>query len=175
MKMVMLLDEAATRLLYDPLNLKLVRLLLQDEMSISELSRKLNVPVVRVWRRLEKLRKHGIVEIRKIINIRNIQKRLYGASAMRYVPSEIFTIMPSDPNLKNAYLLFLEIQKKLLDEQNKVEPGVKINPFDSYFYTDLKAFVSVMNTEETEMLLKKIELLLEEFKRTKTKLNDLKA
>ncbi|MEM3186650.1 MAG: winged helix-turn-helix domain-containing protein [Conexivisphaerales archaeon] len=165
MKKVLLLDESASRLLYDPLNLKIVRILLQREMSTSELSRKIQAPVVRVWRRLGKLKEAGIIEVRKVVKVGNLEKKIWGASALRYVPSDLFAINLSDPRLKAAYELFLELQKKLAEQQNSLQINNVRNksPLDLFIFTDLLAFVNVMEMSDTAYILKRIKFHLQQF------------
>jgi DNA-binding transcriptional ArsR family regulator len=163
MKRVLVLDENGSRLLYDPFNLKILRILIQTEMSATELSRKLGIPTVNAWRRLEKMRKLGLVELRRVVKVGNLEKRFYGASALRYIPVEILNTIPSDPDLKNAYLLFLEIQSKLFERQNTVDLDARKNLLDYYIYSDLLGFVETMELEETRQKLKRIKFYLEEF------------
>ncbi len=163
MKRVLVLDEKGSRLLYDPFNLKILRILIQSEMSATELSRKLGIPVVKAWRRLAKMEKQGIVELRRVVKVGNVEKRIYGASALRYIPAEILSILPSDPDLKKAYLLFLEIQRKLLERQNTVEMSAKKNLLDFYICSDLLGFVETMQSEETLKKLKEVRYYLEEY------------
>jgi len=163
MKRVLVLDEKGSRLLYDPFNLKILRILIQSEMSATELSRKLGIPVVKAWRRLARMEKQGIVELRRVVKVGNLEKRIYGASALRYIPAEILSIFTSDPDLKKAYLLFLEIQRKLLERQNTVEMSAKKNLLDFYICSDLLGFVETMQSEETLKKLKEVRYYLEEY------------
>ncbi|MEM0117286.1 MAG: winged helix-turn-helix domain-containing protein [Conexivisphaerales archaeon] len=178
MKRVLLLDEKGSRLLYDPLNIKILRILIQSEMSASEVSRKVSIPVVRGWRRLERLREAGIVEVRRIVKVGNIEKKIYGASALRYVPAELLNVFPSDPNLKSAYSLYLQLQRRMMEEQFSLEMEVNRtkNLLDLYIYTDLLAFVKVMELNETSDTLKRIRFHLEEYlKRNKLSGNSPKG
>jgi DNA-binding Lrp family transcriptional regulator len=55
MKTIMKLGDRASELLLDSLNQRIVRELVFSGYSIAELSRRLNIPPLKIWRRIQKL------------------------------------------------------------------------------------------------------------------------
>ncbi len=74
MKLVKFLDQKGTILVLDPLNQTLLKNLVVSEASISELAAKLNLPTLKLWRRMQKLLKANLIEIVRTEKVGNIKK-----------------------------------------------------------------------------------------------------
>jgi hypothetical protein len=57
MKLMKVLDQEGTNLLSDPTNQAILRELVTSERSISELAAQFNLPILNLWRRMQKLLK----------------------------------------------------------------------------------------------------------------------
>ena len=76
MKTVMILGDKASELLVDGLNQRMVRELVFSEYAISELSRKIGIPPLKTWRRIQKLVEAKLVEVARVDLIKNLEKKV---------------------------------------------------------------------------------------------------
>jgi hypothetical protein len=86
MKTFLVIDDHASRQLYDPLNQRILRELLDRERSIGELSNLLHITPIGVWRRVRRLVSVKVLEQSRSVMVGNLEKGLYRASALRYIP-----------------------------------------------------------------------------------------
>ena len=85
MKTLMILGDKASELLVDGLNQRMVRELVFSEYAIAELSRKLSIPPLKTWRRIRKLVEAKLVEVARVDVIKNLEKKVYRATATNFV------------------------------------------------------------------------------------------
>lgn len=141
MKIVRLLDQEETKAVSDLLNQTILRELVGSELSISSLAKRLEVPVLKVWRRVQRLESLRLVEVSRTRKSGNIETKLYRASAVRFVPNDFLSFKPRDPRLLEAFAIFSEFQgeyTRLVSELNEIPEGW--DPVDYLFYASMRAF-----------------------------------
>jgi DNA-binding Lrp family transcriptional regulator len=147
MKRLMSLDQNGTMLLSDILNQRIVRELVLSSYSTSELSRTLGLPQVKVWRRVSKLLEAKLIQPAKIDHVGNLEKKLYRASALKYVPQDFIQFEPKSKSLKEAFKTYMEIQKEFMGDNalpNEIPELVGVNPVDYGVYADLKGYCRIL-------------------------------
>lgn len=162
MKRLMVVDGKALRLVEDPLNQRILRLLVGSELSVNRLSKMLGEPPLKIWRRVQQLKSGGLVEESGGVRIRNLEVKLFRATAARYIPRGAFDYEPEDDMLRRAYTLFHEIQSKILGmllDYDIIPPNV--NPVDFCVAADLYVYAKLLTREDTQKKLKTILELLE--------------
>ncbi|MDG7002044.1 MAG: winged helix-turn-helix transcriptional regulator [Nitrososphaerota archaeon] len=167
MKRLMILDQNGSLLLSDVLNQRIVRQLVLSPYSSTELSRKLGVPAVKMWRRIAKLLEAKIVEPYEVEHVGNLEKKIYRATALRYIPLEFLNFEPKSKELKDAYKLYLEITNESLKRtlsSNEIPQSMSFDVVDYGVYTDLKNFCHVMLDPKTQSTLRRLDKQLAECK-----------
>lgn len=152
-----MVDGKALRLVEDPLNQRILRLLVDSELSVNKLSKKLGEPPLKIWRRIQQLKSEGLVEESGGVRIRNLEVKLFRATAVRYIPRGAFDYEPEDELVRRAYKLFHEIQSKILGmllDYDVIPPNV--NPIDFSVAADLYVYAKLLTKEETQRKLKTI-------------------
>jgi DNA-binding Lrp family transcriptional regulator len=140
MKTVMVVDDKASELLVDRLNQKMVRELVFSEYSIAELSRKLNIPPIKTWRRIQKLVEAKVVEVARVDKVKNLQKKIYRATATNFLPRQFLDLKPDDERLRKTLKTYLEIQGEVMNRMSafsEIPEGV--NPIDYAIYAAAKS------------------------------------
>jgi len=77
MKLVKIVDQKGANIVSDPLNQNILRELVSAERSASELAAKFNIPLLNLWRRMQKMEKANLIELTKTKKAGNIEKKLY--------------------------------------------------------------------------------------------------
>ncbi|MCL4343481.1 MAG: winged helix-turn-helix domain-containing protein [Thaumarchaeota archaeon] len=163
MKKIMMLDDKRHKLLLDPINQSILKELVFNEYSVTDLSRKLKLPTVKLWRRIVKLSESGIIELVKSENVKNMQKKFYRAAALSYQPAKPMSFEPKDQTLKEALKLYVEIQQAIIANimsPNEVPASVK-NIVDYSIYNTLDSFCRVMLDKSTLEKMRQIKYDLE--------------
>jgi hypothetical protein len=144
MKLVKLLDQEGNTLVSDPTNQIILRNLVTAEHSTSELAATLNLPTLKVWRRMQKLSKANLVEVCRIEKVGNIERKLYRATATWYAPQQFFDFKPKDPSLKAAFEIYSDIQKSMMAKISALGDIPKdVDPIDFSLYANMQAFAQV--------------------------------
>jgi DNA-binding Lrp family transcriptional regulator len=167
MKRVMVLDQKGSFLISDILNQRIVRELVVSPLSTTELSRKLRMSPVKVWRRVSKLVDAGILEQFKVEYVGNLEKKVYRATALKFVPIGFLEFEPKNKNLKEAFKTYGELQRenmKDLADSNEIPQSAAMDPIDYGVYADLRTFCRIMLSERTHAILKRLEKQLTECK-----------
>jgi DNA-binding Lrp family transcriptional regulator len=166
MKLVKFLDQKGTVLVLDPLNQTLLKNLVMSESSISELAGKLNLPTLKLWRRMQKLLKANLIEVVRTEKVGNIEKKFYRATATGYIPEHQFLeFKPKDANLQEAFRIYTEIQNKIalkISALGEVPNGV--DPIDFALFASIQAFAQICTDSTTHAEISKIEEKLRNFK-----------
>ena len=164
MKLIKFLDAEATTLMSDSLNQTILENLVMSEHSISGLSSKLNLPTLKLWRRMQKLLQANLVELSKTEKIGNIEKKIYRATATRFVPQQYFEFKPKDTDLQGAFKIYSEIQKEMLTKILAIHEVPKnADPIDFALFVSMQAFAQVCGEPATKVRLVELEQKLEEF------------
>lgn len=174
MKLVRFLDRKGTLLVLDPLNQTLLKNLVMSESSISELAVKLNLPTLKLWRRMQKLLKANLIEVVRTEKVGNIEKKFFRATATGYIPQHQFLeFKPKDADLQEAFRIYTEIQNKIfvkISALGEVPNGV--NPIDFALFASIQSFAQICTDPITHAEISKMEEHLQNFK---NKQNSLKS
>jgi hypothetical protein len=144
MKLVKFLDTEGSTLVSDPINQSILNVLVRTELSISELSKKLDIPTLKLWRRMQKLAKANLVEVTRMEKVGNIEKKLYRTTATWFAPQQYFDFKPKDPNLQEAFEIYSDIQKKsmvIISELGDIPKDA--DPTDFSLFANMQAFAKV--------------------------------
>jgi DNA-binding Lrp family transcriptional regulator len=149
------------------LNQRIVRELVLFPYSTTELSRKLGMQPVKVWRRVSKLLEAGILEQSKVDHVGNLEKKVYCAAALKYVPMGFLDFQPKNKDLREAFKSYSEIQREIMKDlasANDIPLLASLDPIDYSVYADLKNFCRIMLSPKSQAILKRLEKQLEDCK-----------
>jgi hypothetical protein len=164
MKLVKLLDQESATLVSDPTNQAILKELVKSEQSVSDLAPKLNLPTLKLWRRIQKLAKANLIELTRTEKIGNIEKKLYRSTATWFAPQQYFDFKPKDPNLKAAYEIYSDIQKNLMMTVSSFGDIPKeADPIDFSLYANMQAFAQVCGKPATQKKIVDLEQALNKF------------
>ncbi len=164
MKLVKVLDKEGNHLVSDPTNQIILRELVTSEHSVSELAAQLNLPILNLWRRMQKLQKAGLVELTKTVKAGNIEKKFYRSTATWFTPKEYFNFKPKDPNLQEAFAIYTEIQKMLVENMATYsEIPNDADPIDFSLFANMQAFAEVCCKPTTQAKIVRLQQELKEF------------
>jgi hypothetical protein len=166
MKLFKMLDQEGNTLVSDPFNQTILKELVTKEQSISDLAEKLQLPTLKLWRRMQKLQKAALVEQVGAEKVGNLEKKLYRSTATTYVPMQYFNFQPKDANLKPAFELYSDIQKHLMVEVLKFGDVPKTaDPIDYATYANMYAFAQVCGKSEIHEKIVELQKMLEKFQK----------
>jgi DNA-binding Lrp family transcriptional regulator len=159
------IDDDRSRQLFDPLNQRIVRELVDRERSIGELSRVLHMTPIRVWRRVRKLVSAKILEQSRSVMVGNLEKKFYRASALRYIPQQFLEVRPKNEVLRGVFNTFLEIQMGIMKASGgSIDIPESVDPLDFGVYIDVSAFCKAFKDPATLALIRKLDDQLSHFK-----------
>jgi DNA-binding Lrp family transcriptional regulator len=164
MKIFMLLGDSASELLFDDLNSRIVRELLFSEYAVSELSRKLRVPQLKIWRRVQKLVDAKVLEVVRVEKAQNLEKKIYRAAAAKFVPRQFLDLKPANKSLAKAFNTYLEIQRQLMSGMarfSEIPEGA--NPVDYAIYASSKSFCQIFRDPDVKNKVERLEREISEF------------
>ncbi len=165
MKLLRVLDAPSTTLVYDLHNQMILKELVESEGSVTELARKLNIPMVTLWKRMQKLLAANLVELSRVKKSGNLEKKLYRATAARFVPAQLLSFKPKDRHLREASEVYSQIQNmgvKLLTQTYEIPEDA--DPSDYALYANLLAFVQVSRMPDFERRVAELQKKLSEYK-----------
>ena len=166
MKIVKFLDQKSTTLVIDPLNQTILKNLVIQEQSISELATKLDLPALKLWRRIQKLTKARLIELTRTEKVGNLEKKMYRATATRYVPQNFFDLKPKDANLKTAFDIYSDIQKDMWAKvSNFGDIPTKTDPTDYALFASMQSFAEVCTESATQAKLTELVKELTKFQK----------
>jgi len=166
MKTVMVVDDKASELLVDRLNQRIVGELVFSEYSIAELSRKLNIPPIKTWRRIQKLVEAKVAEVARVDKIQNLQKKIYRATAANFLPRQFLDLKPDDERLGKAFRTYLEIQREIMNRMSAfsdIPEGA--NPIDYAIYAAAKSLCLLFVDPDLRDKATRLEREISEFER----------
>jgi DNA-binding Lrp family transcriptional regulator len=168
MKLVKLLDQEGATLVSDVINQNILRILVSSERSVSELSKTLNIPTLKLWRRIQKLRQANLIELTRTQKVGNLEKKLYRATATQYVPYQYFNYQPKDPNLEAAYKIYAEIQKQMMTATAAFgDVPNDTDPIDYTLFVQMQTFTQICGKPEIQTKIANLEQQLTKFKEQK--------
>ena len=169
MKLTKMLDQEGTKLSSDPANQIILQELVKSEHSISELAVQLDLPILNLWRRIQKLLKANMIELTRTQKVGNLEKKLYRATATLYTPKQYFTFTPKDPRLKEAFEIYSAIQKNMIIKMSAFgDVPNDADPIDFLMFANMQVFADVCGNPE---IPKRIEDLKEKLAKYTGNLN----
>ena len=165
MKLLKVLDQESTNLVSDPINQVLLRELVNQQQSISDLAQKLDIPTLKIWRRMQKLLKANLIEQTGTEKKGNLEKKLYRATAAWYTPQQFLNSKPKDPNLKAAFEIYSEIQNSMMIKMGAYNEVPKdSDPIDYSMYVNMQVFAEVCGKPAVQTKIVELERNLSKFK-----------
>lgn len=159
-----MLDQEGNNLVSDPFNQTILKELVTKEQSVSDLAEKLQMPTLKLWRRMQKLQKAQLVELVATQKVGNLEKKLYRSAATSFVPMQYFDFQPKDANLKPAFELYSDIQRHLMLEVSKFGDVPKTaDPIDYATYANMYAFAQVCGKPEIHEKILALQKMLGKF------------
>lgn len=168
MKLSKMLDPSATALLSDLRTQMILRALVTSEYSVTELSGRLNIPPVTLWKKVQRLLAADLVEVSSVKKVGNLERKMYRATAVNYYPAQFLPTAPRDPGLMRLFGIYSEIQKMTMARQAEdFEIPAVANPIDFALYRGLRAFVDIHNSPEFQKKIGELDDELEEYERNR--------
>lgn len=167
MKLIKYLDSKATSLVSESLNQKILKALVIQEQSVSDLSKELDVPTLKIWRRMQMLLRAELVELSRTNTVGNMEQKLYRATATRYVPQQFLEFKPKDPNLQEAFEIYSEIQKKMMAMVAGYNDIPATYPADFALYASMQAFAKICSEPATQIKLAELIQKLSKYENTR--------
>jgi hypothetical protein len=164
MKLVKVLDQEGTNLVADAVNQIILKELVKSEKSISDLASTLSLPKLKLWRKMQKLSKAGLVEVTKTEKVGNIEKKLYRSTATWFAPKQYFDFKPKNPSLKKAFAIYSDIQKNLMLQASTFgDIPQNADPIDFSLYVNMQAFAVVCGKPSIQKKIAELSMKLEHF------------
>jgi hypothetical protein len=166
MKLIKMLDEKGSNLISDPLNQTLLKNLVLSDYSVSELAEKLNMPTLKLWRRMQKLLKANLIELIRTEKVGNLEKKIYRASATGYIPQQQFLeFKPKDNSLKEAFEIYTNIQMEITKQISVLgEIPKDVDPVDFALFASMHAFSQVFTKTTTQHKLVTLQAKIDNYK-----------
>jgi hypothetical protein len=164
MKLVKLLDKESEKLVADPTNQVILKELVTAQHPISELSAQINIPTLKLWRRIQKLQKANLVEVTSTQKVGNLEKKFYRSTATWYAPQQYFNFKPKNPNLKEAYEIYTNIQNNMMARLSTFNDVPKdADPVDFSLFANMLVFAEVCSKPEVQEKIVNLKEMLTKF------------
>jgi hypothetical protein len=164
MKLIKVLDKDGEKLVADPTNTTILRELVTAEHSAAELAQKLNIPTLNIWRRIQKLQKAKLIEHTTTQKVGNLEKKLYRSTATYFTPHQYFNFTPKNPALTEAFELYNEIQRKLMNQTATYGDIPKnVDPIDYAFFANMMVFADVCSQPDVQVKIVELKKKLSKF------------
>jgi DNA-binding Lrp family transcriptional regulator len=165
MKLIKMLDQQNASLVTDTVNQIILKELVNQQQSISELSEKIDVPTLKLWRRIKKLQKAGLVEQTGAEKKNNLEIKLYRSTATYFAPQQFFNFKPKDPDLKAAFEIYSEIQGTMIAKTTAFNEVPKdAEPTDYSIYVNMQIFADVCGKPEIQTKIIELKEKLAKYK-----------
>jgi DNA-binding Lrp family transcriptional regulator len=164
MILVKVLDAQTTALISDLRSQLILRELVASEYSVTELSNRLNIPAVTLWKRMQKFEAAGLVEVTAVKKSGNLERKMYRATAANFVPFQMLSSRPKDRRLSEAFDVYSEIQKMALALQSQsfnIPEGT--NPVDYAQYVGMKSMVVLQKAPDFQRKIVELGRKLSEY------------
>jgi len=163
MKRLMVVEGKTLQLVLDPLNRRILEMLVEADRSVKTLSKSLGEQPLKVWRRVQRLRANGLIVESGRRRTRNLEEKLYRAAAAYYVSREALSYEPKDTLVGEAYKIYVGIRRRMLGALMAYQDvPEKVSPQDFFLATDMYVFAKVLTQPETQKEIRKLLELLEE-------------
>ncbi|HSV49485.1 MAG TPA: winged helix-turn-helix domain-containing protein [Candidatus Acidoferrales bacterium] len=164
MKLIKVLDKEGSNLVTDPTNQTILRELVTAEHSTSDLSQKLNLPTLNIWRRIQKLQKAKLIELTTTQKVGNLEKKLYRATATTFAPQQYFNFTPKNPALNQAFEIYNGIQRKMMTQTTVYGDVPKdADPIDYAFFVNMMVFADICSRPDIQTKIVELKEKLSKF------------
>ena len=164
--MIKVIGAKELALVSDALNQLILQKLVISNCSVTDLSKEVNVPVLKIWRRIQRLMKAKLVEVSGAEKVGNLEKKLYRATALRYdISPQFFGPKINDPDLQAVFALYAKIQNDMntvLATFDSRMPATG-DPTDFAIYALMQSFVQVFENTATKQSIHKMKEKLSNF------------
>lgn len=151
MKLVKLLDRDGSNLVSDPINITILRELVTSEQAVSDIAEKLNLSILNVWRRIQKLQNARLIEHTATKKVGNLEKKFYRSTAAFFTPQQYFNFTPKDTSLKEAFEIYNGIQNKMMAKAAAYgDIPNDADPVDFSFFVNMLVFADVCGRPEVQ-------------------------
>jgi len=165
MKLIKMLDQQSANLVTDAINQIILKELVNQQQSISDLAGKLDIPTLKLWRRIQKLQKAGLVEQTGAEKKNNLEIKLYRSTATYFAPQQFFNFKPKDPDLKAAFEIYSEIQGTMMAKTAAYNDIPKdADPTDYSIYVNMQIFANVCGKPEIQAKIAELQERLTKYK-----------
>ncbi len=164
--MIKILDAKGTVLVSDALNQMILQKLVTSPHSITQLSRELNIPALKLWRRMQRLMKAKLVEVSGVEKVGNLEIKLYRATALKYdVPQQFFEPKFNDPTIRAVFGIYVKIQNEMNAILSTFDAYIpkEGDPTDFAIYAHMQAFVQVFEKSTTQGSIQEMKQMLANF------------
>ena len=151
--MLKILDAKETLIVSDALNQLILQKLVMSPNSITGLSKEINVPALKLWRRMQRLMKAKLVEVSRVEKVGNLEKKLYRATALRYdVSQKFFGPKISDSDIEAAFEIYAKIQSNMNEILTEFDDQIprEGDPTDFAIYALMQAFIQTFEEPTTK-------------------------
>jgi hypothetical protein len=165
MKLIKMLDPQSAILITDVINQLILKELVNQPQSVSDLTLKLNLPTLKLWRRIQKLQKADLIEQTGTQKKGNLEKKLYRSTAAYFAPQQFLTFKPKNPELKTAFEIYSEIQNSMMAKiaaYNEVPQDA--DPVDYSLYVNMAVFADICGRPAVQARIVELESQLAKFK-----------
>jgi hypothetical protein len=164
MKLIKVLDQEGTNLTADTTNQTILRELVTAEQAVSDIAKKLALPTLNVWRRMQKLEKAKLIELSGTQKVGNLEKKLYRSTAAFFTPQQYFNFTPKDASLTEAFEIYNSIQHKMLSKAAAFGDIPKdADPVDYSFFVNMLVFADVCGKPEVQAKIVELREKLSKF------------
>lgn len=164
MKLIKVLDQEGANLTSDPTNQTILRELVTAEQAVSDIAKKLDLPTLNVWRRMQKLEKAKLIELTGTQKVGNLEKKLYRSTATVFTPQQYFNFTPKDASLTEAFEIYNSIQHKMLSKAAAFGDIPKnADPVDYSFFINMLVFADVCGKPEVQAKIVELREKLSKF------------
>ncbi len=170
MKMLKILDAKETLIVSDALNQLILHKLVMSPHSITRLSKEMNVPALKLWRRIQRLMKAKLVEVTGVEKTGNLEIKLYRATALRYdVSQKFFGPEINNADIKAAFEIYATIQNDMNEVLKTFDADIptESDPTDFAIYALMQAFVQTFDKATTKQSIHEMKDKLSNFHNTK--------
>ncbi|MCW4029375.1 MAG: winged helix-turn-helix domain-containing protein [Candidatus Bathyarchaeota archaeon] len=165
MKLLKILDSQSAKLVTDVINQAILKELVNQPQSVSDLTVKLNIPTLKLWRRIQKLQKANLIEQTGTQKKGNLEKKLYRSTATYFAPQQFLNFKPKNPQLTTAFEIYSEIQNILMTKMaayNEVPQDA--DPVDYSLYANMVVFADICGQPRVQARIVELERELTKFK-----------
>jgi len=146
----MVVNKEQVNLLFDKLNVMIIKEIIREPLNVTQISERLNEPIPTVWRRLKRLEKGGLIEAVKVEKVGKFKVKYYRAKALYYALPNFIQIHPRDIKVKFLYEKLLSLRNRVLQAYPNEIPD-DVDPIDYAVLMDIIMNYGILFDNEGEL------------------------